>query len=249
MRRITKVGIAAVSALALLGIAVLGGRALSNDPVRAEEKNEMVRQIEVQGQGQAEVQPDRATINLTVRTEHDEAKQASAENAEKMRAVIAALEEAGLESDDIQTAGYEIETRYDYENNKPVFAGYTALNHLTVLVRDLAKVGEILDIAVDAGANLIQGITFSVEDSSASYAQALEAATKDAEAKAKTLAEASGIASTLRPNQIIEISYSPTPMMRYEAQTLATTDAATPIQRSKISVVATVKISYSFEID
>jgi uncharacterized protein YggE len=156
--------------------------------------------ITVVGQGTARIKPDIAQVSIGVETSAETVGEAVSENATNMESILAALKEAGIDEKDIQTMNYSIQLdRYPEtmprlegttEEAKPV---YRVSNMVNVTVRDLDSVGDVLDAVIEAGANNIWGISFSVDDPSEAQAAARADAVEDARARAEALAELNGV--------------------------------------------------------
>ncbi|MDI9470332.1 MAG: SIMPL domain-containing protein [Bacillota bacterium] len=252
MKRSSKWGLAAIGVLALAGAILITSSGLGRRAaVSAEEPEGVERTITVAGTGQAEIKPDQAIIDVGVSTINMEASKASEENAATMQAVIDAVKNAGIPEDAIGTSNYQISPEYNYYGDEPTFEGYRVLNQLSITVSDISTVAQVLDAAVDAGANEVGGIYFSVMNQNEIYKQALDAAVQDATAKAQTLAQSAGIAASLKPMTVVEVSYSPWPMAT--AETMAAVkreyDTATPIVASDMAVTAMVNVTFDFVLD
>ena len=154
--------------------------------------------IAVTGSGKVTVVPDLATINLGVLIERNTAKAARQAAAESMTQVVAAIKALGIDDKDIATSTISLQPVYNYNNNggNPKIRGYQLQNAVTVTVRDLDKLGDVLDNSVVSGATQVNGITFDVADRTAAEAKAREAAVADAKAKADTLAKGVGVSIT-----------------------------------------------------
>lgn len=171
-----------------LGLAL----ALLAPPVRAEDKP-MPRTITVSGTAQVTAEPDLARITSGVTIEADTARDALARNSEAMRKVIAALKGKGIDPKDIQTSAFRIEPKYTPAKDRaPSIAGYRAVNQVHVTVRDLARLGDILDELVAAGANQMGGLSFDVTKADALKDSARKEAVANALRRAKLLATAAG---------------------------------------------------------
>jgi uncharacterized protein YggE len=172
--------------------------------------------IVVSGEGESALKPDIALLSLSVMREAKTARAALDANNDAMAAVIAAMKAAGIAERDLQTAGVQINPRYNY-SNKPdgsqeaELVAYQVTNTLSVRVRDIDKTGDILDKAVTLGVNQGGGISFTNENPTAALTEARKKAVADAIAKAKTLAEAAG-ASVGRVLEITDLTFSPRPM-------------------------------------
>jgi len=161
--------------------------------------------------------PDIATISTGVVSQATDANAAMRANAVQMDKVMAAIRAAGIAERDIQTSGISLNPTYKYaENQAPTIIGYQASNTVNVKVRDLAKLGKVLDTFVAQGANQVNGPNFEVDKPDEAYDEARLAALKKAQARAKTYADALG----LKVRRIVSISEGgasfpqPMPMMR-----------------------------------
>jgi len=148
----------------------------------------------VVGEGSVHVAPDYAQIRGGVTTKGKTVKEATDANSKLMAAVTAALLNAGIAQADIQTAQFSIQPVYapPQPPNESRLAGYSVSNQLTVTVRVLGKVSEILDRMVDAGVTDIGNVSFLHSDPAKALDQAREAAVADARRKAELYAHASG---------------------------------------------------------
>ena len=144
---------------------------------------------------QIEVEPDTATISTGVQTDADTAVEALRRNSAEMERLVALIRALGIPARDIQTARINLNPRYDYNNRgnqPPRFLGYQASNQVTVKLRDLDRVGEVLDAMVEAGATNINGPQFSTEDDEAAKAQARSNALERGRAQAEEYARLAG---------------------------------------------------------
>ena len=161
--------------------------------------------------------PDVATISTGVVTRGADSNTAMRQNAERMAKVMAALKGAGIAERDIQTAGVSLNPQYHYEQNQPPrITGYEARNTVSVKVRDLAKLGKIMDTLVAQGANELNGPSFEVDKPDEAYDEARRAALEKAQARAEMYAKTLG----LKVRRIVSIDETgggfrpPMPMMR-----------------------------------
>ncbi len=111
--------------------------------------------ITVSGYGTVDAYPDEAVLRLAVVTQAEDAKNASEENVKKMDAVLAALCEIGISEDDAVTSGYRVWPQYSWRDEEQQLTGFQVRNSLTVTVRDIEKIGGVIDAALFAGANEI----------------------------------------------------------------------------------------------
>jgi uncharacterized protein YggE len=149
------------------------------------------RTVTVSGNGRSAATPDQAQIVIGVETQAETASEALSENNTQMQALITSLTGADVERRDIQTQNISLYPRYSQPTNPEAQAeviGYTASNTVQVTVRDLDALGSLLDTAIQAGGNTIQGISFQVSDTVEATDQARELAFTDAQRKAQQLA-------------------------------------------------------------
>ena len=143
--------------------------------------------------GEVRVAPDMATITLGVQNEEMTAAGALKANGARMNQVIAALKKAGIADRDIQTSNLNVNPQYAYEQNQPPkFTGYQVSNQVTVVVRDLNKLGQAVDATVSAGANTVGGVSFGLQNPDAAENAARLEAVKALQAKADLYAKATG---------------------------------------------------------
>src|SRR5690554_7465662 len=162
----------------LLAIVATASVVLWATAVQAEE-NTHAERIIVSGQGTASVAPDMAILALTVTREADTAQAAVRAGSSAMAEVLTAMKKAGIAERDLQTSGFSIQPRYSRPTSKsasemdePRIIGYTVRNALTVKVRDINDVGEILDKSVSLGVNEGGNINFTNDDPSSTVTQA-----------------------------------------------------------------------------
>ncbi len=169
---------------------------------------------------QIEVEPDTATVWTGVQSDADTAVEALRRNSAEMERLVALIRALGIPARDIQTSRISLNPRYDYNNRgdqPPRFLGYRASNQVTVKLRDLDRVGEVLDAMVEAGATNINGPNFSIEDDEAAKAQARTNALERGRAQAEEYARLAGY-SGVRLLQVAEaIRGSSGPMAQDEA--------------------------------
>lgn len=159
--------------------------------------------ITVVGDGTVTIEPDKAEAVIGVETAGATVKEASAENATIMKAVLEALTVAGIEAKDMQTTGYNVYADRGFgPDGASQATTYRVSNNVNVTVRDLAAVGDILDAAIEAGANNIYGVNFGLSKPSTVESESRAKAMDDARAKAQELADLAG----MELGQIVSIS-------------------------------------------
>lgn len=173
--------------------------------------------LSVSASADAKRVPDVATISTGVVTQAADANAAMRANAVQMDKVMAAIRAAGIGERDIQTSGISLNPNYKYaENQPPTIIGYQASNTVNIKVRDLSRLGKVLDTLVAQGANQVNGPNFEVDKPDEAYDEARIAAIKKAQARAQTYADALG----LKVRRMVSISEGgasfprPMPMLR-----------------------------------
>lgn len=148
--------------------------------------------ITVTGGATVKTEPDEATIRMGVNTEADTAEAALQENASKSDAVMKTLKDNGVADEDIQTTNVRLDKRYRDRGTPKEKMTFVAVSELSVLTHDLQAVGTIIDDAVSAGVNDVQGVEFGLSSQSEAKNRALTEAVKGARGKAETMAAAAG---------------------------------------------------------
>ena len=202
------------------------------------------RTVHVSGAGQISAQPDVAVVTLGVQTDAEEAAAALTENSQQMQALVDILKDAGLAGEDIQTQAVRLSPRYEQkpgDEDQYELAGYTASNMVEVRLRDLDAVGGILDAAVQAGGNRIEGIRFEVSEPTAYLDQAREAAWNDAQHKAEQLASLAG-AELAEVLTISESGRGPQPIV--ERPMAVEAAAAVPIEPGSQTIEVDLQVTW-----
>ncbi len=201
--------------------------------------------IVVRGQGRVEAPPDMATLTLGVTAEAGTAGEAMARNGAAMAPVLQRLRDAGIAERDIQTSGLTLSPRYGARSPEeaPRITGYVAQNVVTVRVRALGILGDVLDAVVSDGANTMGGLRFGVQEPEALEAEARRRAVADARRKAGEMAEAADV--TLgQVRALVEEGGGGGPTMMLEARMA---DAAVPVAEGEVTFESSVRMV--FEID
>jgi uncharacterized protein YggE len=159
--------------------------------------------ITITGTGKVTYTPDIAHVNVGASSDGKTAAEAWQKNAEIVKKVFDALKKMNVAAKDMKTTGLNVSPRYHYVKDQPPrLLGYTATYNLTITVRNLDKLGAILDGAVEAGANRNMGISFGCSDPEKLLDQARARAIRDARKKAEIYVTGAGAAL----GQVITIS-------------------------------------------
>lgn len=209
--------------------------------------------ISVTGEGEAAVEPDMAIVTLTVMREGETAREALDASNQAMDDVMAAMREADIAERDLQTSNFGIQPRYLFpdgngEPREPQITGYEASNTLTVRLRELERLGTLLDEAVTLGVNQGGNIVFTNDDPSATLAEARRDAVDDARERAETLADAAGVGLG-RILSIEEQTMIPEPIPMARAEMARSFDAAAAVPVATGENLYRVSVSMRFEIE
>ncbi|MBT3606029.1 MAG: SIMPL domain-containing protein [Candidatus Latescibacteria bacterium] len=207
--------------------------------------DEMVPTIEVSASASFAKAPDLAVIQLSVETFAKTALEATQENARKMGQMSKQLKKQGLAPAQIRTTHFQVDPQYDYKDGRqkdPRPIGYKVHNTVEVDILDIKKVGQVIDGAIDAGANRIMGLAFKVRDSEGAYQMALTNAMKSAKKQAEAIAAGAGV----KLGNLLWVSTSgraPVPMYK-NVRAEAMMAADTSISGGEVDIVANVRVKY-----
>ncbi len=208
-----------------------------------------IPRISVTGTGTVTAYPNEADVMFSVRTQDSSAAKAAAENGVQATAVFASLGALGLNKSDIRTISYSLSPAYDSYNYSQVI-GYVVVNSMEVIVigtENLPIVGRIVDAVVQAGANQIDGITFTFTDPNYNTlrAEAYQKAVQDANSQASAIV--TGLGGVILGVASVSTNYGygivPQPMP-YSSTSGA--KQPTPINSGPQQVTATVNITYLY---
>ena len=210
--------------------------------------------ISVTGTGTGKAVPDMALISLGVQRQAKTAREALSQNNQAMAAVIAALKKSAIDDKDVQTSGFNIQPRYQYyqqsstgDQRPPRIVGYIVSNQLTIRIRDLAKLGDVIDKTVSLGVNSGGNIRFLTQNPEEVLAKAREEAMANAILKATTLTKAAGVGL----GKILTINENsgrqgPRPMRQLAMARPASADSV-PIAAGENSYQVNVQVSWEIK--
>ncbi|MFA5128771.1 MAG: SIMPL domain-containing protein [Patescibacteria group bacterium] len=206
--------------------------------------------IAISGEGKVTGIPDIATISVGLQTEKPDVKSAQKENTDKMNRLITNLKNLGVESKDIQTSYYNIYPQYDWPNGKQILRGYQVSQGVTVKIRNLTKIGDILAAAGENGANQVSGLSFNIDDPEALRQEARVKALENAKEKADALARVAGVDL----GKIVSFSeYTSTPYSAYKSFDAlgyggGGEEAVAPtVESGSMDIVVNVTVSYEIK--
>lgn len=238
-----------LTAIALL----LGGILLAGAPAVGEEEPHPF--IQVSGEGSVEVEPDEALVRIGVESEAPTAQEAQRETNRIAAAILEAIEDLGVDSQAVQTSQLRLLPVYEQsppargEPRRPRVVAYRATNTVSVRLVDLTRIGPVVDAAIGAEANRIEGLDLGLRDDTEARRRALTAAVEDARRKAETIATALGVG--LGP--VLEVSDQgvrvPRLEMEQRSMQMMAAEPSTPIATGRIGVSANVAVRFAIDQD
>ncbi|MBP7778357.1 MAG: SIMPL domain-containing protein [Acidobacteria bacterium] len=201
--------------------------------------------VVVRGDGEVRVAPDMAVIGLGTEHTAPTPKEAQSVAAVAMSAVQERLVAAGVPKDALRTTAYDVQARVDWVNGKQVPRGYVARHAIEVRVDDLAKVGDLLELAIGAGGTSVQGVRFDLKQRAALEREALTRAVADARARADAVAAGAGaaIAGIVRIEETGLTGGGPEPVMMRMAAAPMAGDTAPPVAPGETVIRASVTLT------
>ncbi|MEK6960564.1 MAG: SIMPL domain-containing protein [Nanoarchaeota archaeon] len=209
--------------------------------------------LSVSGEGQLEVNPDKASITLAFVTNATTAKEAQDKNRAMSNAVVDALKGAGVKNEEIETIYYDLHQLWGWnqKTGERFDQGYELEHRMKITTTNLESVGNIIDLSIRSGANRVDSIEFGLTKPMERQAkgEALAKAAQEAAAKAQSIAANVGV----NIGKVMRVSesayYNPVvPSYRKEMMAAAAYDSAgaapTPIGPQKLTVTATVSLDY-----
>ena len=195
--------------------------------------------VTVSGAGETLVSADTAIVSVGVSVRRPTAPQAQSAANEVIAAIRGALEAAGLSEEDINTGFINLYGVYDYTKDVEQIVAYNANSTLAVKVTDMARVGEVIDLAFGAGANTLDYVSFSVSDDTAARAESLKAA---------VLAEAAGLGEleivSIQEGNVYSFDSGVNNFSRKVAGNESGMDSPTVVRAAKIGVSASVTVTF-----
>ena len=196
------------------------------------------------GEGVIKRAPDRAWVTISAESRARSPRDAQSANADAMTAVTGKLKAAGIAGDSIRTIAYDIQPEFDFRDGRQTLRGYVARNAIEVRLDELARVGEVVDLAVGSGATSVGGVRFDLKDRSGAERDALRIAVADAHARAEAAASGAGmrVERVLRIEEQRGSGQEPRPvMMAMRAEGAMAKE--TPITPGEIDIRAAVTLT------
>ena len=204
--------------------------------------------ITIEGDGKVVSPPTIGQTDLGVYSEAKDVITAQKDNTDKMNTIQSAMQKLGIKKEDLQTSSYGVSPKYSWANNTQTLTGYMVSQTLTVKIRDLTKIGEVLAQAGSLGVNQINGVNFSIDDPSSVKQQARRKAIEDARSKADELASTLG----LHVVRVVNFSESPSESSRpylsmMEATAMKSAPSVPDIQPGTTDITSHVSVTYEIQ--
>ncbi|MGM9916755.1 SIMPL domain-containing protein [Anaerotignum sp.] len=213
-------------------------------------------EINVNGTGIVQADPDTAEIYLSVETTGKTSQAAQKESNKIVQAVTKAMAELGIAKENIVTTYTSVYPMYNYDDatGRRTVTGYRSSTDLQVTTKDIDNTGKYIDAALKAGATGTNGVSFSLADQSAYYGQALQVAVKNTEKSAASIAQAFGkplgavksVTETSRNAYYVEDAKYSMAKEEAMADTAAGDNGGTSISYGKIKITANISVTYGF---
>lgn len=201
--------------------------------------------IVVSGDARVSVEPDVADLRLGVSIARPTVAEARQDAASTMASILAAVVAAGVPGKDVRTSLLSVQPRYDYRDGKPPeLSGYELANVVEVTVRDLARLADVVDGSLRAGATSMDSLSFRLADPAPAEREARILAMANARARADVLAEAAGLSIT-GVASVVEngAMQPPRPFAKAERMMMAA-DTSTPVESGSLEIAVTVTVTY-----
>ena len=236
--------------LPIVVVIIAGGMYIGGKVVESQDRTPTI--ITVSGDGKVVASPDIAEVSFGVQTGPQVSAKVAVQKLDKdMKSVLAAVKATGIDDKDVRTQQFYLSPMYDWNDGKQTLRGYEASQQVTVKVRDLDKVGELLSTVSENGVNQIGGISFTIDNPDELQAQARREAIEKAQEKAVKLAKDLGM--TLGKLKGYNEGGGYAPPMPYATRSMGVGGGMDAIEEKAISVPEgqqeiRVDVSLSYEL-
>lgn len=206
--------------------------------------------VVVRGEGEVRIAPDVAFVTIGAELRGSTAAAAQTAAASAMTAVRQKIVAAGVPQTAIRTLSYDVQPQFDYSSGKQVPRGFLARNVIEVRLDDIARVGEVLEVAIAAGGTSVQNVRFDLKQRTAAERDALTRAVADARARADAAAKGAGatVVAVLRIEEGgVQAMPVEAPMMRMAADALTASPPPPPIAAGEVVIHASVTLTASIK--
>lgn len=250
----TRIGLGTILTLTTMTAMLVPAPAAAQPPGPPGEGRRMeerrVPTITVGGSGEVRVEPDEGIVRLGVQAQDKTAMGAQINVNLVANAILTGVKKLGIPAEAVQTSQLTLSPVYSSppprsdEPHEPKIIGYQAANVVSVTVADLAKIGPVLDAALLAGANRVDGVDFRVRDDRAAREKALRLAAEDGQRKARALAESLGV----KLGDLLDVQEGGVnviqPVMEMGFARMAMADSSTPVSAGQTTISANVTLRY-----
>jgi uncharacterized protein YggE len=239
--RFATAALLAALALALVALAGCGEAATTSTGTGA-----ATNTVTASGTGTTQAAPDTAEMSFGVTAMSPNAKTALDDASKAAEQIAAALKKQGIAAEDIQTRDVSVYPQSVDQDGKQVITGYQASLNVTVKVRDISKLGEVISAANAAGANEISGPTFTIDDPAPARAKAIDEAVADARKSAEAMAAAAGKSV----GEVLSMSSSDAgfvPSAMYSQADVAGAAKSVPIEPGQLDITANVVVVFELK--
>ena len=230
----------------LVSAGVAGALALGSGSAAASQPDQSGKSITVSANGQVEATPDQAIVRVAVTATGDDSTAVREELASGAESLRSALEAYGIASEDIRTAHYDIREERERTSEGTETRGYRGVHAFEITLADTEAAGEVIDLAVDNGADTVNGVSFTLSEEKREelHNEALTKAMENARNRADTLA-AAGSVSVTGVHTIVSADTNYRGYRVEAAYASAGGDAGTSIQSGPVTVTADVRVTYN----
>lgn len=211
-------------------------------------------QLTVSGEGKVYVEPDLATITLGLETNGEDVQEITKTSTESMNKMIEEIKKLGVNSADIQTTQYSVNPQYSWTDEGRQENGYQIEQNVEVKIRDFSKISNVLSVATQSGANVINSLQFSIENEDTAKENARAEAIEKAKIKAEWIAAQTGI-KLGKITSVYESSYTNGSEIYYSAKTASSDEAlaiggggiSSQIESGQKEITVTVNLTYKIK--
>jgi len=218
-------------------------------PAVAQESSAAANVVVTTGEAVVQRPPDRAFVTIASEARARNPRDAQRQNADAMNAVRDRLTQAGVGRDAVRTVGVYLQQEFDFQQGRRIPREWVARNTIEVRIDDLARAGEVLDLAVQGGAASVGGIRFDLHDRAAAEREALRLAVADARARADAAASGAGraIDRIVKIDDARDVAIAPPRPMMMTLARAEPSQAPTPIDSGEIEIRARVTLTASMK--
>lgn len=239
--------LAVLGSALLVSASVAGALALGSGSAAADQPASSEKSITVSANGQVEAAPDQAVVRVAVTATGNDSTTVREDVAADAETLQSALEEYGIPGENVRTAHYDIRQERERTQEGTETSGYRGIHAFEITLDDTEAAGEVIDLAVDNGADTVNGVSFTLSDEKREelHNEALTAAMENADTRADTLAAAGDLSVT----GVHTIESANTGYRTYATETAAMaagdSAASTTIDSGPVTVTADVRVTYN----